>query len=135
MASVLMLQRPIMGMDRMLTVSQRVGPQANCPNDAQDVEAVQRLLNLSARGLAARLGFALPQPSGRFDPVTGFCIFYIQWFSHKDNPPTIVDGVVSPATGAFYGRGPFVLTNLNQLARREDQAAWDNLLSRYPPSP
>jgi hypothetical protein len=134
MASVLRLQQPVMGMDRILNVSQRVGP-LNCPNDPQDVEAVQRLLALCVHGTAARLGFALPQPTGRFDPVTGFCIFYIQWYSHKDNPGTIVDGVVSPATGAFYGPGPFVLTNINVLARRADQAAWDNLLSRYPPSP
>jgi hypothetical protein len=134
MASVLRLQRPLLGMDRMLNVSQRVGP-LNCPSDPGDVEAVQRLLNLCARNTAARLGFALPQPTGQFDPVTAFFIFYIQWYSHKDNPGTVIDGVVSPATGAFYGPGPFVITNMNILARRTDQAAWDNLLSRYPVSP
>ncbi len=135
MAYVLTLSQPIEGLDRILNVSQRVGPQSDCPNNPDDVELVQRLINLGARNFAARCHFGLPQPTGRFDPLTGFYIFYYQWFSHSTDRVTQIDGAVSPARGVFYGLGVYAIINLNMTARNVDRTGWESLLRRYLSSP
>jgi len=135
MAYVMALSAPVEGMDRILNVSNRVGPHADCPNDRDDVLAVQQLLQVLARPFAIRHHLAVPTPTGHFDYATGFYIFYSQWRSHAINRGTLIDGAVSPASQAYYGSGassgPYAITHFNYLAMSADRAAWENILRGY----
>jgi hypothetical protein len=132
MASILTLRPPLSGMARALNVDQRVGPRTDCPNDPADVEAVQRLVAVVARGYAATRGYPLPQPNGQFDPLTGFYIYNLQaQVSGRGQTGSIVDGVLSPARGAVYGAGVWTIIHLNAIAYTQSRMEWEELLRRY----
>jgi hypothetical protein len=132
MAKITYLQHPFYGMDRIVNVSYRVGPEKDCQNQADDVEVVQRLLGLIVPGSGVnRLGFGAPAVSRKFDPISAFYIFYLQRHLHMTNAQTVVDGCVSPATDARYGSVEYTIVALNSDARVTNEAGWKSLLKMF----
>jgi len=131
MAFVMTLSPPYRGMDRILNVRQKVGPDSDCINDHDDVTAVQRLIALVARDFQAQHGFGLPQPSGRFDAVTGFYIYRLQ-VKNEHAAGRTIDGAVSPARGASYGAEIWSIVHFNWLGYTNYRTEWEALLSEYP---
>src|ERR1044071_4400004 len=124
MAHIVKLNPPQAGMEEYLNVNEKVGGDPDCANNPSDVQAVQRLIALILRGTqGVKLG--VPSPTGTFDAATGYHIFFVQHFSQKRRPGTIVDGCVSPARGISYGGGTYSILNLNALARANDKTAWE----------
>lgn len=131
MPSVVPLNPPDPGLDRILNVSQKVGPDPDCVNEPGDVEAVQRLIAIAASDFAGAHGFGLPQPTGRFDPLTGFYILRMQVTHLRHHPGATIDGCISPARGASYGGGIFTIVHFNSIAKTKNKAAWEALISKY----
>ena len=134
------LTPPFFGLNRILNVSSKVGPTADCSNNSNDVELVQRLLALMIPGTPslAALGFGLPAPTGRFDALTGFYIFQTQ--ASVRNLPfgrgEIVDGCVSRARGASYGQqGFWTIVVLNLNAKEKNPAGFELLMNTFPVTP
>jgi hypothetical protein len=116
-------------MDRFLNVSHRVGP--GCPNHHGDVKAVQQLLALAISPKAASHGFGAPHPSGRFDPLTAFYIYFNQDLRHRANRGVVIDGCVSPAHGATYSGMEYTIMALNSIAFDRNRPAWEELIKHY----
>jgi len=131
MPKVQTLTPPIDGLDRFLNVNMRVGDSKDCPNAAPDVEAVQRLIAIAAGTFANEHGFPLPQPTGKFDPITAYYIYHLQNTHHSHKSSAIIDGIVSPAHGASYGGGFYTIINFNNISRVKNPTAWEALLDRY----
>jgi hypothetical protein len=103
------------------------------PNVSHDVEVVQRLLAIAARSYAATNSFGLPQPTGKFDPVTGFYIFTFQERQHRrGHTAKVVDGVASPAKATSYGGSWWTIVEFNYICYVQDRFGWEALLARYP---
>jgi hypothetical protein len=105
-------------MSMIVNVQGRVGPVE--ANNADDVRVVQRLLQMSSRGgaFSSRVGAATP--TGHYDSVTGFWIFWVQdRVKSMFTKSQIVDGIVSPAHGAHYapGGGIWTIVVLNEQAK------------------
>jgi len=132
MAYLMNLQPGYQGMDRILNVRQKVGPDSDCVNDHDDVRAVQRLIALVARDFQAHHGFGLPQPTGRFDAITGFYIYRLQ-VQNEHSPGRTIDGAVSPARGASYGPSIWSIVHFNLLGFNNYRSEWTALLNQYPP--
>ncbi len=96
-----------------------------------DVEAVQRLFGIAGVQFSTRHGFPLPQPSGTYDPLTGFYIFYLQAKIRRSTPASIVDGVISPAHGTIYGGGVWTIVHMNFISYNQNRPAWETLMQRY----
>jgi hypothetical protein len=98
-----MLTRPQEGLSFIYNVSSKVGPLQSDPNQPDDVMLVQYLLKkvLQGQQMPATPGVAFPTATGRFDTATGFWIYRVQ--SSFRNFGNVIDGVVSPARGLFYG--------------------------------
>jgi hypothetical protein len=118
MARILALNPPYNGMSTIVNVLGRVGSREQ--NSPDDVRVVQRLLQMCSRGQAFSSSVGAAQPTGHFDAVTGFWIFWVQdrvraLISHSQ----IVDGVVSPAHGTHYspGGGIWTIVQLNESAK------------------
>ncbi len=118
MAQLLALNPPYNGMSTIVNVGGRVGPVE--ANSSDDVLVVQRLLQMCSRGgtFSSKVGAAVP--TGRYESVTGFWIFWVQdrvkaMFTRSQ----IVDGIVSPARGAHYapGGGIWTIMVLNEQAK------------------
>ena len=125
MARMLALNPPYQGMSMIVNVQGRVGPVE--PNNPDDVRVVQRLLQMSSRGGAFSAQVGAAQPTGHFDSVTGFWIFWVQdrvkaLFTRSQ----IVDGIVSPAHGAHYspGGGIWTIVVLNEQAKLHASAEY-----------
>src|SRR5215469_14996569 len=132
MAQVTYLQHPFYGMDRIVNVTNRVGPEPNCVNDANDVEVVQRLLGLIVpKAGVNRLGFGAPQISRKLDALTCFYVYYLQHHLSLTNKSAVVDGCVSPAPDARYGSVEYTIVALNSDARLSDQEGWKSLLKMF----
>jgi hypothetical protein len=130
MAHISKLSPPQAGMEEYLNVGGKVGGDPDCTNNPSDVQAVQRLIALILRDTqGTKLG--VPAPSGKFDAITGYHIFFVQHFAQKRRPGAIVDGCVSPARGISYGGGTYSILNLNGMARANDPAAWESILQRF----
>ncbi len=131
MPSVVPLNPPQPGLDRILNVSQKVGPDADCPNQPDDVEAVQRLIGIAASEFAGKHGFGVPQPTGKFDPLTGFYIYHMQTTHNRHHPGATIDGCITPARGVSYGGGVFTIVHFNNIAKSKNKAAWEALIRKY----
>ncbi|MCU0726607.1 MAG: hypothetical protein MUE73_12610 [Planctomycetes bacterium] len=131
MASIMRLRPPAGEMDRILNVDQRVGPLRDCPNLPGDVEAVQRLVALAVTEFASGSGFPLPQPTGRFDVLTGFYVYHLQARQQARYRTVVVDGVVSPARGSVYGGGIWTIVNFNNIVFLHNRPEWEALLRRF----
>jgi len=112
-------------MSMIVNVLGRVGSRE--PNNPDDVRVVQRLLQMCSRGKAFSSSVGAAQPTGHFDAVTGFWIFWVQertraLISHSQ----IVDGVVSPAHGTHYapGGGIWTIVMLNENAKLNSPAEY-----------
>jgi hypothetical protein len=67
------------GLKQIMNVTKKVGTESDCANRANDVEAVQKLLNLFLPTTEIfRAGFGSTNGTGRFDALTGFYIFKFQ---------------------------------------------------------
>jgi hypothetical protein len=118
MARMLALNPPYNGMSMIVNVQGRVGPVE--PNNSDDVRVVQRLLQMSSRGGAFSSKVGAATPTGHFDSVTGFWIFWVQdRVKAMFTKSQIVDGIVSPAHGAHYapGGGIWTIVVLNEQAK------------------
>jgi hypothetical protein len=126
MARILTLNPPYNGMSAIVNVLGRVGPGE--PNNPDDVKVVQRLLQLASRGGGPATSLGIPQPTGRFDAVTGFWIYFTQGFFKGQT----VDGVVSPARGAHYapGGGIWTIVLFNEFAKRYSAAEYATFLAQ-----
>lgn len=131
MPTIERLNPPLSGMDRFINVSQKVGDGRDCSNNSGDVEVVQRLIALGGAEFANKHGFGLPQPTGRFDPITAYYIFHMQAYQHNFRNSAVIDGCVSPALGMDYGGGIYVIVGLNFVARRQNQWGWEQLMNRF----
>ncbi len=132
MANVEPLNPPLYGMERFLNVTQKVGDGRDCANSPSDVEAVQRLISLAGAGFATKHGFGLPQPTGKFDPITAYYIFHVQVTQNAFRVGAVVDGCVSRARGVSNAGGyPYAIVNLNLNARQVNPGGWDQLLNRF----
>jgi hypothetical protein len=129
MARILVLNPPFEGMSTIVNVLGRVGPKE--PNNPDDVRVVQRLLQMGSRGAGFATSMGVPQPTGRFDAVTGFWIFYAQNI-FKARHGEIVDGVVSPAHGAHYapGGGIWTIVIFNFFAKQSSPADYATFLAQ-----
>src|SRR5262245_32303588 len=105
MASILALKTPLGPLDRILNVDHHVGPTDQSVNNADDVEAVQRLLVLAARVNPKTSRFGKPAVTRAFDALTGFWIYRYQQVQANLGQGGVIDGVVSPARGTAYGAG------------------------------
>lgn len=133
MAHIDVLHPAVDGIDRYLNVDHKVGPNPDCPNDPSDVEAVQRLLALAARGTSAARISGVPSPTGNFDALTGFFIYHLQTRIHgrRGHGGTVIDGCVSPAHGASYGGGVYSILHLNAIAQTQSRTEWEAILARF----
>lgn len=135
------LTPPFFGLNRILNVSKKVGPNLDCSNDSNDVELVQRLFGLIVPGSGALnpLGFGVPAPTGKFDALTGFYIYHSQATIHhvKSASAEIVDGCISVAkSSSSYGpRGPWTIVILNIEAKRINAAGYELLFKTFPVPP
>lgn len=118
--------------DQFLNVSGKVGPHADCTNNAADVSLVQSLIKMCTPVYRANHHFPPPEATGKLDPITGFYIFEIQWRMKQREPNTVVDGCVSPASTGGYGGGTwFTIVQLNIAAHKSDPAGWKALFGKY----
>jgi hypothetical protein len=63
------------GLKQIMNVTKKVGTESDCANRANDVEAVQKLLNLFLPTTEIfRAGFGSTNGTSRFDALTGFYI-------------------------------------------------------------
>lgn len=107
-------------------VSTRVGPTVDCPNRPTDVELVKVFTDVIAKGPFHALRNEARRPplvvNGTFDAVLGFWIFNTQFSSRFS---TLVDGIVSPAKGVFYGpKTAWVIVKFNHTMFVEDKNRW-----------
>lgn len=122
------------GLTSIMNVSAKVGTEDDCVNRPNDIEAIQRLLNLFLpKTKVFKLGFGLVKTNGVFDALTGFYLFKLQrggvLAGFKSD---IVDGCVSRATGFGYGgHTQFTIVSLNQSARDADKAGYDNFMDTF----
>jgi len=110
-------------------VSARVGPGADNPNNATDVELMKVLLVMALQ-LPSVVGFGLkgrslqPQRDSQFDPILGFWIYRFQQIGRHPGG----DGIASPARGVTFAPGtPWVIFTFNDFARQADQQLWERL--------
>lgn len=125
MARILALNPPYDGMSMIVNVLGRVGSRE--PNNPDDVRVVQRLLQMCSRGKTFSSSVGVAQPTGHFDAVTGFWIFWVQERTRAlISRSQIVDGVVSPAHGAQYapGGGIWTIVMLNENAKLNSPAEY-----------
>ena len=118
MARLLALNPPYNGMSMIVNVQARVGPTEQ--NNSDDVLVVQRLLQMASRGGAFSAKVGAAHPTGQYDSVTGFWIFWVQdRVKAMIVRSQIVDGIVSPAHGAHYapGGGIWTIVVLNDQAK------------------
>lgn len=131
MGRMLALNPPYNGMSMIVNVLGRVGPAEQ--NSPDDVRVVQRLLQMSSRGGAFSAKVGAAQPTGHFDSVTGFWIFWVQErVKALITRSQIVDGIVSPAHGTHYGPGGGIWTivMLNDQARMHSAAEYAAYLAQ-----
>lgn len=131
MPQILALNPPYNGMSTIVNVRGRVGPAE--ANNSDDVLVVQRLLQMSSRGGAFSNKVGPAQPTGHYDSVTGFWIFWVQdrvknLITHSQ----IVDGIVSPAHGSHYspGGGVWTIVVLNAQAKLHAPAEYATYLAQ-----
>lgn len=131
MGRILALNPPYNGMSMIVNVLGRVGPSE--PNNSADVLVVQRLLQMASRGGAFSAKVGAAQPTGHFDSVTGFWIFWVQdRVRAMITRSQIVDGIVSPAHGTRYspGGGIWTIVMLNDQAKMHSPAEYAAYLAQ-----
>lgn len=128
---VMKLNPPRNGLTSFVNVMRHVGPDQ--PNSPGDVRVIQRLLQMCGKGsqIAGQIG--LPAVTGHFDAATGFWIYRSQCSMKASGCPSqIVDGVVSPAHGAFYGPGAeYLIVAYNELAQQRDPINYAKFVQEY----
>ncbi|MGB6941687.1 MAG: hypothetical protein WBE37_04790 [Bryobacteraceae bacterium] len=113
---ILTLNPPVDGLSAIVNVLGRVGPGE--ANAADDVRAVQRLIQIAGKTKQVATGIGLPNCTGHFDAATGFWIYQLQHFQIGRHPHQIVDGIISPAHGATYAAGTYwAIVLLNSFAK------------------
>jgi hypothetical protein len=130
MANILNTNDP--ALPSIVNVSQRVGsPNENCPNQQNDVDAVEKLILLALKG--SSLDNMQISNNGIFDPVTGYCIFRTQLKFKKTKYPNLtVDGIVSPAKSIGYGPGTiFTIVALNRQAKDVDPSGYEQFRNTF----
>jgi hypothetical protein len=115
MPRILTLNPPFQGLSSIVNVLNRVGPQEL--NDPSDVKVVQTLIRMHTSAFSKKIG--VPQVTGNYDAATGFYIYDTQYFlkTKAGHHSAVVDGIVSPATGAAYSAGaPWSIVLLNYFS-------------------
>ena len=122
MGRILNLKTPYQGLSRIVNVLAPVGFDEQ--NDADDVRVVQNLLHAITLPKRFVQSIGIPKITGRFDAVTGFCIYTYQVLTQGGNGE--VDGTVSPAQGgAYHGGIPWFIVRLNAHAHAAQPAVWE----------
>jgi hypothetical protein len=110
-------------------VSNKVGPNADLPNNPTDVELMKVLLVMALRApRVAKFGINGKSIDVTRDPVFDTTLgFWIFRFQQLGAHPT-QDGVASPARGVTYAPGtPWVIFSFNEFARESDPELWEAL--------
>lgn len=130
MAYKMKLNSPYQGMTHVWNISTEVGVIGGCPNAADDVELIQRLIierykvAPSKTPRASGIGM-LANASGRMDTQTGFEVY---WASDHDKKGR--DALkISPARGGAisYGSGMWTIAYLNFKLFKHAPQVWANL--------
>jgi hypothetical protein len=122
MAQRLTLGKNPVGLTFIYNVSQKVGyKQSNLPDDVQLVQFFLREIGRT-RPDVQMLG--LPQPTGKFDALTGFYVYLWEHYAHRP----VIDGIVSPAHGLTYApQAAWVITDLNASYRNISKQGFETL--------
>lgn len=133
MAFKMALGHNLTGLKEIMNVSAKVGTEDDCVNRPNDVEAVQRLINLFLPTTKIFKRFGLLRTDGTFDALTGFYLFKFQRGSILVGfKQDVVDGCVSKATGFGYGhQTEFTIVGLNHSASRADRTGYDNFMDTF----
>ena len=138
MAFRMPIPRNSTGLTEFMNVSAKVGTESDCVNRTNDVEAVQRMLNLFIPQTSIfKFGFGLCKTNGTFDALLGFYLFKLQrggiLAGFKSD---VVDGCVSIATGFGYGaHTQYTIVAINQAANNFNKVGYDNFMATFRESP
>lgn len=125
------------GLKQIMNVTKKVGTESDCANRSNDVEAVQKLLNLFLPSTEIfRAGFGLTNGTGRFDALTGFYIFKFQRSMALTGRTVTIDGCVTRATAFGYGGNTmFTIVGLNASANTRNPAGYAAFMASFPVTP
>jgi hypothetical protein len=136
MAHLLRFRKPIVlvggvTLDYIYNVSNPVGPGKF--NQPDDVHLVQFLLKeYETRAIVPGTALLpLPAVSENFDDLTAVWVYYLQFKMKKENPGSVLDGIVSPARGLVYNlrtEAAWFIAALNYSLKDADSNRFDALM-------